>query len=80
MGAYRLYCLDDAGRIGLAEWLEASDDDDAIEQAQHLKNGARICEVWRGECLVATLGTKELGLRATVSGPGHGADPEAIYP
>jgi len=80
MGTYRLYYLDDAGRIGLAEWFEATDDDDAVEQAQHLKNGARKCEVWRGDCLVATLGTEELGPRVSLGGPGHGTDPEAIHP
>lgn len=30
MASYRLYCLDGAGHIGLAEWLEAEDDAQAL--------------------------------------------------
>lgn len=60
MRDYRLYCLDGAGRISLAEWLDASNDEDAIQQAKVLKNGARKCEVWQRNRLVITLGTQEL--------------------
>ena len=63
MEGYRLYCLDDAGRIALAEWLDASSDEDAVKQAQALKNGARRCEVWQRTRLVAELGTEELRSR-----------------
>jgi hypothetical protein len=55
MQQYRLYCLDGVGRIGLAEWIEAGDDADAIRQAQEIKRGALRCEVWLGKRLVATL-------------------------
>ena len=55
MGHYRLYCMDGAGRIGLAEWIEAGDDADAIRQALDLKRGALKCELWRAERLVATI-------------------------
>jgi hypothetical protein len=60
MNSYRVYCLDGAGRIALAEWLDASDDEGAIQQARVLKNGANKCEVWRRDRLVATLGEQEL--------------------
>jgi len=60
MRNYRVYCLDVGGRIALADWLEASDDDDAIHQAKALKNGARKCEVWQRDRLIITLGTEEL--------------------
>jgi hypothetical protein len=55
MQQYRLYCLDGVGTIGFAEWIEATDDGDAIRQAQEVKRGALKCEVWRGKRLVATL-------------------------
>jgi hypothetical protein len=52
---YRLYCLDSSGHISLAEWLDAETDQDAIRQAQFLKQGARKCEVWDGTRMVAQL-------------------------
>ena len=55
MRQYRLYCLDGTGRITLAEWIDASDDEDAVRQAHELKRGALKCEVWLGSRLVATL-------------------------
>ena len=60
MEGYRIYCLDGAGRTALAEWLEASSDEDAIQQAHVLKNGARRCEVWQCNRLVAELSHEEL--------------------
>ena len=58
MTAYRLYCLDGAGRIDFADWIEAQDDADAIAQARELKKGALMCEVWQGDRLVASLGPR----------------------
>ena len=55
MTNYRLYRLDGAGRIGLAEWLEASDDDDALRQANDLTKEASKSELWEGRRLIATL-------------------------
>ena len=52
MASYRLYCLDGAGRIGFAEWIEASDDAEALRQARALKSGALRCEVWESNRLV----------------------------
>jgi hypothetical protein len=60
MGSYRIYCLDADGRIAVPEWLDASDDEDAIKQTQTHKNGARQCEVWQCKRLVARLGKQEL--------------------
>ena len=60
MVGYRLYCLDRAGRIDLADWLDAADDDDAIDQARSLKNGARMCELWQRDRLVTNFGTSQL--------------------
>jgi hypothetical protein len=61
MDVYRLYCLDGAGKIDFAESLNASDDEDAIQQAKVLKDGARRCEVWQRTRLVAELDAEELG-------------------
>jgi len=55
-----LYCLDGAGEIELADWIEAADDADAVRQAQKLKKDARKCEVWQGRRLVATLDDQRL--------------------
>jgi hypothetical protein len=60
MADYRLYYLDGAGRINLAEWISAAGDEDAIRQARDLKLNALKCEIWLGERLVATLDAKQL--------------------
>jgi hypothetical protein len=60
MPNYRLYCLNDAGGISLAETIIASDDQDAINQARELKQDALKCEVWDGRRLVATLNGQDL--------------------
>jgi hypothetical protein len=60
MLAYRLYCLDGAGKIDLADWIEAADDERAIAKARKMKNGAAKCEVWQGQRLVTTLRTEDL--------------------
>ena len=60
MNHYRLYCLDGAGRIDFAEWIDAADDADAIDQAQQLKRGALKCEIWHGPRLVARLDSTAL--------------------
>jgi hypothetical protein len=55
MSDYRLYSIDGAGHIGLADWFAAGSDDDAIMKARmHRANGAR-CEVWQKSRLVAKL-------------------------
>lgn len=60
MDIYRLYCMDGTGRIDLAEWINASSDEDAIHEAKALKNGSLKCEIWQGGRLVAKLGIKDL--------------------
>lgn len=60
MADYRLYCLDGAGRISLAEWIAATGDEDAIRQAHDMKFHALKCEIWKGQRLVATLDAQQL--------------------
>lgn len=52
--------MDGTGRIDLAEWINASSDEDAIHEAKALKNGSLKCEIWQGGRLVAKLGIKDL--------------------
>ena len=64
MPDYRVYCLNGAGRIELADWISAPDDDDAVQQARLMKKDAIGCEIWLGRRLVASLnheGEYELG-------------------
>ena len=51
MGTYRLYCLDGVGKVASAEWIEAAEDEGAIEMAENLR-GDRSCELWQGGRLV----------------------------
>jgi hypothetical protein len=67
MASYRLYCLDGAGHIGLAEWLEAEDDAQALALARELKDGALKGEVWLGNRLVGTLSQNSVSPRPCVS-------------
>jgi hypothetical protein len=55
MADYRLYCLDRAGHIGLADWIEAATDYEAIAQARKLRPDAHKCEVWLKNRLVAKI-------------------------
>lgn len=59
-GNYRLYCLDARGQISMAEWIDAANDQDAVRQAQALKQNAQMCEVWDGNRLVARLDSQDL--------------------
>jgi hypothetical protein len=65
MGDYRLYCLDGAGRISLAEWLQAKDDEHAVAMAREIRPDALKCEIWQGPRLVARIdgGKAERGKR-----------------
>jgi hypothetical protein len=51
---YRLYCLDGAGKITDAEWIEADSDDDAVRAARDMKKSVR-CEVWQRTRFVARI-------------------------
>jgi len=55
MVAYRVYCLDGAGHISLADWIEAKDDDQAIAGARKVRPEAHKCEIWDKKRLVARL-------------------------
>jgi len=54
VGSYRLYGLDGVRKVASAEWIEADDDDAAVEVARDRLDG-RPCEVWQGPRLVARL-------------------------
>jgi hypothetical protein len=58
VASYRLYCLDGVGKVVSAQWLDADNDDSAIEAAHKLREG-RSCELWQGQKLVARLGEAE---------------------
>jgi hypothetical protein len=51
MTSYRVYCLDGAGKVWAAEWIEAQDDLAALESARRFKEAVH-CEVWHGQRLV----------------------------
>jgi hypothetical protein len=55
MANYRLYCLDGAGHISMAEWLEADTDEQAIAIAREMRPEAHKCEVWLQNRLVSRL-------------------------
>jgi len=54
VSGYRLYCLDGVKRVASAEWIEADDDEAAIEIAKEIQDGYE-CELWQGSRLVARL-------------------------
>lgn len=54
MGTYRLYCLDGVDKVASAEWIDAVDDDSAIDAAEGM-HGGRKCELWKGDRLVAVV-------------------------
>lgn len=54
MSYYRLYCLDSAGKIESADWLEAQSDEDAIMQARHV-GLHRSRELWDHDRVVARI-------------------------
>lgn len=54
VSGYRLYCLDGVNKVASADWIEADDDQAAIEVAKTMMNGYE-CEVWQGPRLVARL-------------------------
>jgi hypothetical protein len=48
MSAYRVYCLDGAGKVWAAEWIEAGDDAAALELARQFTKAVQ-CEAGRGK-------------------------------
>jgi hypothetical protein len=55
MARYRMYSLNAFGRIGYAEELNASSDEEAIAKVREIKPTSKVCEIWDGRRLVATL-------------------------
>ena len=55
MAAYRIYYLNGDNRISMADWIEAKDDDHAIQQAREFGLKFSRSEVWQKERLVAKL-------------------------
>jgi hypothetical protein len=51
---YRLYGLDGVNKVASGEWIDAEDDDKAIEIARNRMDG-HDCELWQGRRLVARL-------------------------
>ena len=54
VGHYRLYCLDKAGKVASADWVEADDDQAAIGVAKEKQDGHSL-ELWQRDRLVARL-------------------------
>ena len=55
MAHYRLYSLEDGGRLGLPEDLVAASDGEAVSKVRELKPSALQCEIWKGRRLVTSL-------------------------
>ena len=48
MLSYRVYWLDQEGRIKRGDWLDAEDDDDAYKKASELcEDGADAIQIWQ---------------------------------
>ena len=59
MEGYRLYRLDGAARVASAEWIEADDDDSAIEVAKDKMDG-QAWKLWqRSRLILRTDGKRE---------------------
>ena len=54
MSGYRHYRFDGAGKISSAEWLDATDDEDAARKVRELKLPFRS-EIWDRNRLVARI-------------------------
>ena len=55
MTDYKVYRFDGAGHSPMAEWIEATDDQDAVRQTHQLGEHSELCELWRGNHLIATV-------------------------
>lgn len=54
LAGYRLYGLDGVDKVASGEWIEADDDEAAIEIAKNRFDGTP-CEIWQGSRLVARM-------------------------
>jgi hypothetical protein len=57
---YRHYRLDGAGNISSAEWIDATDDDDAVRQVRERRLPFQS-EIWDRDRLVARIEASESG-------------------
>jgi hypothetical protein len=48
--------MDRAGHISMADWIDASTDEEAVQKARALRPDAHKCEVWEKNRLVAKIG------------------------
>ena len=54
MAGYRLYGLDGVNKVSSGDWIDADDDQAAIEAAKERYDGHE-CELWQGRRLVVRL-------------------------
>ena len=54
MSSYRVYCYDGAGKLWVADSIEAESDAAALDQARAMKVAIK-CEVWQRDRLVGTI-------------------------
>ena len=54
MPNYRVYCYDGAGKLWVADWIEAATDAEALADARTMTSAVK-CEVWQRERLVGTI-------------------------
>jgi hypothetical protein len=54
VAGYRLYGLDGVDKVASGEWIEADDDETAIEVAKTMMDG-HDCELWQGKRRVARI-------------------------
>ena len=59
MSEYRIYTMDRLGRIGLAEAIIAPGEAQALATARRLAVDAKLCEVWKGNRLVASFNDRD---------------------
>jgi hypothetical protein len=55
MPDYRVYCVDGAGQIDLADWIPAATHEEAIMKARELRPDAHKCELWLGDQMIAKI-------------------------
>ena len=56
MPSYRVYCYDGAGKLWVADSIEAAGDEQALAAAREMKVAIK-CEVWERDRLVGTVET-----------------------
>ena len=69
MPSYRVYCYDGAGKLWVADSIEAASDEVALAQAQTMQVAIK-CEVWERDRLVGSV--------VTPRGPPMGSQPSGI--